>query len=466
MKIASVIKNIELILQTPQGIELIRKFFINLAIKGKLDSKSSDDDAYPSNWLVVPANQVFKSRSGNSKLIKGKLFNEPGPNLFPGYSASGQDVWLSDWEHQGVAVILSAVGARCGKAFLATGKWSAIANTHIIWIDEELFLPDFAYLILNNEDFWIRSGSAQPFVKVKSTLEKLVGVPPLEEQKWIISKFKAFTKILADLQVAKQEQLILSKQARQSAVNSISTAQSPEELQIAWERIEGNWKVIAGDPESMESISLLIHDLATQGFLSRGENFEVVQLKDIAQVNYGYTESAQRAEVGPKFLRITDIQLGKVNWDAVPYCPISNADEERHLLRDGDLVFARTGATTGKSFLLNNPPRSVCASYLIRVRPDARKVLPEYLYLYFQSGQYWIDVKSGMSGTAQGGFNSSKLGALAIKIPDLATQAEIVKKTNELLQVCEDLGEFLSRQQLLAERFARSVVSISASVFA
>jgi len=289
-----------------------------------------------------------------------------------------------------------------------------------------------------------------------------IPIPPLAEQNRIIDKVESLIAICDELEVAQADQRRFNGLLRSSAIDAVSTAQTPEELQIAWNRIQDHWEVLTGPSDSVESIRLLVHDLATRGNLSGEEIFEVVVLKDIAQINYGYTESAKHTEVGPRFLRITDIQQGKVDWNTVPYCPISSADEEKHLLKDGDLVFARTGATTGKSFLLNNPPRSVCASYLIRVRPDVKKVLPEYLYLYFQSGQYWVDVKSGMSGTAQGGFNSSKLGALAIRIPDLATQARIVKKTNELLQVCEDLDRSLFRRQILAEKFARSVVSISA----
>ena len=42
-----------------------------------------------------------------------------------------------------------------------------------------------------------------------------------------------------------------------------------------------------------------------------------------ADVAYGYTESASDEKVGPRFLRITDIQNGVVDWHTVPYCPIS-----------------------------------------------------------------------------------------------------------------------------------------------
>ena len=92
-------------------------------------------------------------------------------------------------------------------------------------------------------------------------------------------------------------------------------------------------------------------------------------VKDLSKnIQYGYTESANVEPVGPKFLRITDIQGGKVDWDTVPYCVCSDDEAGKYLLESGDIVFARTGATTGKSFLISNPPKAVFASYLIRLR--------------------------------------------------------------------------------------------------
>ena len=75
------------------------------------------------------------------------------------------------------------------------------------------------------------------------------------------------------------------------------------------------------------------------------------KVKDICdKTQYGYTDSAKFEPVGPKFLRITDIQNGNVNWETVPYtsCP----EKQKYLLQPGDILFARTGATTGKSFLI------------------------------------------------------------------------------------------------------------------
>ncbi|MFA7122469.1 MAG: restriction endonuclease subunit S [Candidatus Delongbacteria bacterium] len=159
--------------------------------------------------------------------------------------------------------------------------------------------------------------------------------------------------------------------------------------------------------------------------------WEVRKLGDVAKIMYGYTESANINEIGPKFLRITDIQDSYVNWDTVPYCKINESDFKKHKLRDGDIVFARTGATTGKSYLLENPPDSVAASYLIKVHLENTTLKPEFLYQYFQSGEYWDIIKIGKTGSTLGGFNATKLSELEIPIPPLDEQKRIVAILDE-----------------------------------
>jgi type I restriction enzyme, S subunit len=155
--------------------------------------------------------------------------------------------------------------------------------------------------------------------------------------------------------------------------------------------------------------------------------WEVKELGTVSAINYGYTESASSEPVGPRFLRITDIQDDHVDWDSVPYCKIESADVAKYRLASGDIVFARTGATTGKSFLVKGPPEAIFASYLIRLRLLDKKLLPEFVSLFFQTADYWKLIEAGSSGSAQGGFNATKLGALSIPVPPLPEQRRIVR---------------------------------------
>jgi len=154
--------------------------------------------------------------------------------------------------------------------------------------------------------------------------------------------------------------------------------------------------------------------------------WEIKELGTVSAITYGYTESASNEAVGPQFLRITDIQNDCVNWDSVPYCKIEASDFSKYRLATGDIVFARTGATTGKSFLVKNPPHAVFASYLIRLRVVDRSLLPQFVSYFFQTEEYWKRVKEESTGSAQGGFNATKLGALRLPVPTLREQQRIV----------------------------------------
>lgn len=167
-----------------------------------------------------------------------------------------------------------------------------------------------------------------------------------------------------------------------------------------------------------------LHKIFEAGKKNGWEGKELGEICEHPQ--YGFTASSTREEVGPKFLRITDIQDSKVNWETVPYCKCPNLDKYR--LAKGDIVFARTGATVGKSYLITRVPTdTIYASYLIRLRAQ-NAVLPEFLYCFFQSSEYWEQITQKQVGMAQPNVNGSKLAKLRILLPSIAEQKRIVAR--------------------------------------
>ena len=153
----------------------------------------------------------------------------------------------------------------------------------------------------------------------------------------------------------------------------------------------------------------------------------MVKLADVSEaIDYGVTASASDMPIGPKFLRITDIRNGTVNWESVPYCDASAKKLSASELRAGDIVFARTG-TIGKSFLIRECPEgSVFASYLIRIRPGP-KIDPHFLSYFFDSPSYWAQIASKAQGAVQPGVNSTKLKELKVPLPPLEDQKRIAR---------------------------------------
>lgn len=179
-------------------------------------------------------------------------------------------------------------------------------------------------------------------------------------------------------------------------------------------------------------------------------------------ISYGFTTSASSTPKGPKFLRITDIQNGTVDWKAVPFCKVPPSDASRFLLKAGDIVFARTGATTGKSFLIRAAPNAVFASYLIRLRPS-ECIMPELMAYFFQSQMYWQQITENLSGSAQPNCNATKLSSLALPIPPLNEQSRIVAKLEKLLGRVDAAQARLATIPRILKRFRQSVLAAACS---
>lgn len=142
-------------------------------------------------------------------------------------------------------------------------------------------------------------------------------------------------------------------------------------------------------------------------------------LADVCEsITYGLTASADFAVTsGPKLLRITDITDDGVEWESVPHCAASESEEVNCSLRNGDIVVARTGGTVGKSFLITAPPRAVNASYLLRLRPNLSRIVPEYLSQFLHSGAYWSQLMESARGAAQPNVNATTLSQICLPVP-------------------------------------------------
>jgi type I restriction enzyme S subunit len=181
-------------------------------------------------WTTTTFGHVTRHHSGNSTLIKGKLSPLPGIGLFPGYSASGQDVWCDHYEHDGNAIIVSAVGSRCGKVFVASNKWCAIANTHVIWPLTDKIDSSFLVYLINDESFWQKSGTGQPFILFKKSLSRPLRLPSLSEQTAIaavlsdmdaeLSVLEARRNKTRDLKQGMMQELLTGKTRLTSTVTS------------------------------------------------------------------------------------------------------------------------------------------------------------------------------------------------------------------------------------------------------
>jgi type I restriction enzyme, S subunit len=171
-------------------------------------------------------------------------------------------------------------------------------------------------------------------------------------------------------------------------------------------------------------------------------NWHVLPLAKVCEPpQYGYTASAEE-QGSARLLRITDIAESGVNWSTVPFCACPPELLDKYRLATGDIVFARIGATTGKSYLIANPPLSVFASYLIRVRTK-REIDPAFLSLFFRSGAYWRQVDAQKNANLKKGVSGSLLKALLVPVPPLPEQQKIARVLGLILRMIQQQERLL-----------------------
>lgn len=294
---------------------------------------------------------------------------------------------------------------------------------------EKLTLTKYIYFVCNSDLFMDQlipkqRGASYPAVTDSDVYDCLVPVPLSENHKDSIKQQKRI--------VAKVENLL----------SEISEAR-----RLANETRKDYNKLIA---------SIL------NGFFSEStaaeHGWQAEKISDLcAKPQYGYTTSAVIEPIGPKFLRITDIQNGQVNWDNVPHCKIETKNIEKYKLVENDILFARSGATTGKTYIVKECPESIFASYLIRLKV-IKKIMPDLLYWYFQSPSYWKQINP--RGAALPNVNATRLAEIKVFFPtELSSQKKIISHITSINSELLESKKSIERDLILLDRLEQSILT-------
>ncbi len=165
-----------------------------------------------------------------------------------------------------------------------------------------------------------------------------------------------------------------------------------------------------------------------------------------SDIAYGYTATASNEPIGPKFLRITDIVSDSINWESVPYCEIEDSKKHRYTLETGDIVIARTGATTGYNQVVRSNEHSVFASYLIRYKLRQDIAYPFFIGCVLKSTYWKRFVERIKARSAQPGANAKDFASFKIFLPTFPEQERIAN----ILDTAKKEIEFLKQ---LAEQY-------------
>lgn len=328
------------------------------------------------------------------QINKGNLLSEGNyPVLNGGISPSG---YWHEYNTDANTIAISQGGASAGYVNYITTPFWAGAHCYVVFLKTEKVLYKFLYyFIKNNQEKLMNSkqGAGIPGLNRKAIYSLNIPLPPLPIQQEIVRILDTFTNLTAEL-----------------------TAElTARRKQYEYYRDE---------------------------LLTFGEDVPKVSLSELARFTYGFTDKAK--ETGDtRFIRITDIDdNGNLRRSDAKYITLTE-ESRKYLLKKGDILLARTGATYGKTLYIPDDTPAVFASFLIKIELDNSRILNRYYWHFAKSTQYWTQAEKYVSKAGQQQFNSKAVGRVLVPIPPLGVQQKIVDILDKFDKLCADIGDGL-----------------------
>lgn len=161
----------------------------------------------------------------------------------------------------------------------------------------------------------------------------------------------------------------------------------------------------------------------------------------------------------PTYIRITDITEDGF-FSPENLVSVKHANADRYFLREGDIVFARTGASVGKSYLYNRSDGPlVFAGFLIKIRVDPSFLLPAFLASYVRTGFYWDWVKVMSMRSGQPGINGNEYAQLPVPVPPVSEQNSIVVVLSDMDSEIAGLEEKLEKARKIKQGMMQELLT-------
>jgi type I restriction enzyme S subunit len=313
-----------------------------------------------------------------------------------------------------------------GKTALVREPLEAAFSNHITLLRPDTTKAEGAWIALVLLALWRQGFFAnlcnkwigQAGINTETLRSVLIPLPPLEEQRRIVARVEELMSRIREAKRLRQE---------------------------AKEEAERLWQSILSETFPKPGTEL-------------SEGWQWVRLGEVcSKPQYGLTQAASQEPVGPKFVRITDITSGQINWETVPYCRVDRRALEKYRLAEGDLLFARSGSIGATLLIREKPPYdAVFASYLIRVRVNHSVVLPEFVDLFIKSSFGQIQLTP--QGAAQKNINAKLIQQLLIPVPPLEEQHRIVAHLQDVQEKIRALKEVQAQTEAELKRLEQAIL--------
>jgi type I restriction enzyme S subunit len=453
--------NFEIIANAPGGIARLRELILELAVRGKL--VSSD----PKDWKSSTLGEAVEIIRGVTFPASAKQ-RAPGKGLIPCLRTTNVQNEV-DWDDllyiskeyvrkDSQYVQLDDVLISMANSRELVGKVALVRRN-----DVQCTLGGFIAAIRCGDTILPRFLIA--LLRVPSAREKLIdsstqttnianislgrlnpfelSLPPITEQKRIVAKVDELMALCDELEDAHQKRNSIRTAARRSAIDAISTATTPSELNTAWKRIGNNWLTIADTPESIASLRSLILDLAVRGKLM--SNLEKMAHSEVRFIELGSVMTLEYGKPLDKSLRTIKGQVPVYGANGV------KAMTGKSLVENRGIVVGRKGSA-GEVNITDGPFWPLDVTFFAKFDEDSFDL--QYLYYLLKS----LDLPK-MARGIKPGINRNDVNKLKVLSVDLTEQRRIVTKVDELMSLCDQLDKSLLERQEFSRKFSGAVVA-------
>lgn len=338
-------------------------------------------------WPTPQLQEFCRIIQGGRSGLSG---NDFVPEGVPAYGAGGLNGYLPTHEFDEPAVILSSIGARCGKCFYAEGKWASLANTQLIFPDSRKADVRFLWIQLNDESRWHRSGTGQPFIKPSDVKTHRVLLPPLTEQRRIAEVLD------------RAEALRAKRRAALAQLDSLT---------------QSLFLDLFGDPATnpkgwpVRQLGELIIDGPQNGLYK-------------PSTDYGS---------GTPILRIDAFYDGVVtDISALKRVRLTEAEASSFQLTENEVVINRVNSLEylGKCALIPElPEQTVFESNMMRMRFDPEIAHPRFVVQFLQTGfaKSQIEMRA-KHAVNQASINQQDVSGFRVSLPSIELQHEFARR--------------------------------------
>ncbi|MFO0098706.1 MAG: restriction endonuclease subunit S, partial [Aphanizomenon sp.] len=553
MKLETFFKHFDLLAEAPNGVQKLRELILDLAVRGKLVPQDANDEPaavllerikkekerlvkegkvrkskvlppitlgetlykIPNNWQWTKLGQCIELVSGQHLNASEQNNHEIGIPYLTGASDFGK-VYpkITRWTTQAKAVtikndILLSVKGTVGKSNILDLEQAGIGR-QIMALRPILINYQYLYLfcLSASEKFYsLGVGIAIPGISRDDVLQFVIPLPPLNEQKRIVTKVDELMKLCDELearQKKKQETRILINNA---ALNKLLTAETPETFTKNWQRISDNFDILYSAPENIGKLRQAILQLAVMGKLvpqnandepaavllerikkekerlvkewnvrkeksleppikdneipyDLPKGWEWVKLDWICnQITDGTHHTPTYISNGVPFLSVKDISSGRFDLTNTKF--ISHGEHQQLIKRCypefNDVLLTKVGTTGIAKVIDIDIEFSIFVSVAL-LKISKYLLSPYYIELVINSPLVKEQSKNNTQGVGNKNLVLRCIKSFDLPLPPLAEQKRIVTKVDKLMKLCDELETKLTQTQTEREKIINAAV--------